>query len=67
VVRIGSQSNHQTSAVGYASSVLAPLHFGLGPQTAVSEIQIVWPGGKTQELRDVKADQRVVIREPPNP
>jgi len=67
VIRIGKQSNHQTSTVGYASSTLAPVHFGLGPQTVVPRIQIVWPSGTIQELREVKVDQRLVIREPQSP
>jgi hypothetical protein len=64
VVRMGRQTNHQTSAVGYASSSLAPVHFGLGTQAVIPRIEIVWPSGKIQELRDVRADQRLVVLEP---
>jgi hypothetical protein len=65
VVHIGDQWNHQTSSIGYASSTLAPLHFGLGRTMVVPRIEIVWPSGAAQELRSVKADQRLVVREPP--
>ncbi len=63
LVNIGEQWNQMTSAVGYASSVLAPVHFGLGPQTNVPDVAITWPNGKVQHLRDVKADQVLTVRE----
>ena len=63
-VRAGSQWNHQSSAGGYASSTLVPLHFGLGSQSVVPKIEIEWPSGTHQELRDVKAGQIVTVREP---
>ena len=63
-VRAGNQWNQETSATGYASSSLAPVHFGLGPQALVPLIRIDWPSGAVQELRNVKANQRLVVREP---
>ncbi len=63
-VQIGSQWNDMTSAVSYASSSLDGVHFGLGGQAAISEIQIRWPDGKRQILKNVKADQIVFVREP---
>jgi enediyne biosynthesis protein E4 len=64
VVRTGSQWNQMTSSAGYASSSLAPVHFGLGQQSVISELTIEWPSGIVQKLTHVKADQRLVIREP---
>jgi enediyne biosynthesis protein E4 len=64
VIHAGPQWNHQTSSVGYASSVLAPVHFGLGAHPSVPLIEIEWPSGVKQALRDVKADQAVEVREP---
>jgi len=64
VVRVGNQWNQETSASGYASSSLAPVHFGLGPQAVIPRIRIEWPSGVVQELRSVKANQRLVVREP---
>jgi len=49
--------NHATTSVGYASSSEPLVRFGLGKQTSVRELRIVWPGGGTQILRDVKADR----------
>jgi hypothetical protein len=62
-VRIGDQWNDMTSAVGYASSSLAPVHFGLGQHTRVPEIEIHWPDGARQVLTDIAADQTLVVRE----
>ncbi|MGH9630769.1 MAG: CRTAC1 family protein, partial [Bryobacteraceae bacterium] len=63
-VRIGSQWNRMTSAVGYASSSHDGVHFGLGEQKAVKEIEIQWPGGSKQTLADVKANQTIEVTEP---
>jgi hypothetical protein len=64
VVRIGNQWNQMTSSVGYASSSLVPVHFGLGPQASIPELTIDWPSGVVQKLHDVRADQRLTVREP---
>jgi len=53
-----------TSTAGYASSALAPVHFGLGEQTTVPDIEITWPNGRLQHLRNVQADQLLTVREP---
>jgi enediyne biosynthesis protein E4 len=63
VIRLGKQSNEMTSSVGYASSVLAPVHFGLGAEAVVPEVEIQWPSGGIQRLRNVKANQIVTVRE----
>jgi hypothetical protein len=31
-------------------------HFGLGKETKIEEVEIRWPNGKTEELKDVNAD-----------
>jgi hypothetical protein len=53
-----------TSSAGYASSSLAPVHFGLGSQPVVPVLTIQWPSGIVQKLRDVKANQQLIVREP---
>jgi hypothetical protein len=58
-----TQYNHQTSSVCYASSSLGPVHFGLGPDTKATEVDIVWPSGITQKLENVTADQTVKVVE----
>ena len=39
------------------------VHFGLGSEKQVKSIEIRWPRGKVQELKDVAADQFVKIEE----
>ncbi len=48
---------------GYQSSVSAVLHFGLGKYTSVDSLRIVWPLGKTELLRNIKADQTLMLNE----
>jgi hypothetical protein len=62
-IHIGQQWNEMTSSVGYASSALAPVHFGLGEQTTVLDVEIIWPNGLVQHLANVKADQLLTIHE----
>jgi len=59
----GAQYDHVSFAGGYASSSAAPLHFGLGREKVVKSIEIRWPTGKTQELKDVTAGQVLRIKE----
>ena len=63
-IRIGSQYNEMTTAVGYASSAGWGVHFGLGNASIAEKIQIHWPSGVTQELTGVKADQVLEVTEP---
>ncbi|MGH9540736.1 MAG: CRTAC1 family protein [Terriglobales bacterium] len=63
-VRIGAQCNHMTSAVGYASSSHAGVHFGLGRTAKIDEIAIRWPSGARQVLRGILADRVLAVREP---
>jgi len=63
-VRIGKQVNHMTTALSYASSSYSGVHFGLGKAARVDTIEIKWPSGITQILRDVTADQVLQVREP---
>jgi hypothetical protein len=58
------QYNHATTAVGYASSSDKRVHFGLGEDRGAREIEIRWPSGTTQVLRDVAADQVLEVKEP---
>jgi enediyne biosynthesis protein E4 len=62
-VRVGRQLHTVTTAAGYASSVRAPVHVGLGAATRVEQVEITWPGGATQVLRDVESNTRLVVRE----
>jgi hypothetical protein len=63
VVRIGDQYAEMTTTVGYASSADCGIHFGLGNKASVEKIEILWPSGKRQTLREVKADRTVDVKE----
>ena len=60
----GTQYNHMTTSVGYASSSAGPVHFGLGPDAAVELVEIHWPSGMVQQLRNVAADRILSVTEP---
>ena len=64
VVQIGDQTNHMTSSVGYASSSLWGVHFGTGQRKDVERIDIRWPSGVRQTLRNVKTNQVLPVQEP---
>jgi hypothetical protein len=57
------QWNEVTTAVGYASSSDPRVHFGLGKNKAVKEIEIRWPSGIRQVLRDLDVDRILEITE----
>jgi enediyne biosynthesis protein E4 len=57
------QYNEATTAVGYACSSDSRIHFGLGGSRVVREIEVTWPGGARQLLRDVPADQILKLEE----
>ena len=64
VTKAGAQYNHMTTSVGYASSSDGPVHFGLGAESHVDEVEIRWPSGVVQTLHDVGADRMMKVTEP---
>jgi len=58
------QFNHMTTASGYASSSAVPVHFGLGDARVADEVEIRWPSGTVQILKNVAADRIVQVKEP---
>jgi len=63
VTKEGAQYNHMTTSVGYASSSHGPVHFGLGADDRVEQIEIRWPSGIVQTLRDVPGDRVLNVKE----
>jgi hypothetical protein len=63
VVRVGAQANAMTTAVGYASSSHAGVHFGLGRADKV-DVEVTWPGGRVQRLASVPPNQVLRVKEP---
>jgi len=58
------QWNEVTTAVGYASSSDPRVHFGLAKNDKIKELEIRWPSGTKQVLRDVPSNQVLAIEEP---
>jgi hypothetical protein len=52
-----------TTSAGYASSSAGPVHFGLGSNASAELVEIRWPSGIVQTLRDVAGDRVVVVKE----
>jgi len=57
------QYNHVTTAGSYASSNDPRVHFGLGADAAIQEIELRWPSGTVQVLHNVRADQILTVTE----
>jgi len=58
-----TQYDHVAFASGYASSSAGPLHFGLGAAKSADVVEIRWPSGVVQSLKDVGADRVVKVKE----
>jgi enediyne biosynthesis protein E4 len=59
-----TQYNHMTTSVGYASSSAGPVHFGMGRDARAEAIEIRWPSGIVQTLKNVATDQTLKVKEP---
>jgi enediyne biosynthesis protein E4 len=56
--------NHVDTSVGFMSTSDRKVHFGLANESKISEVEIRWPSGIVQTLKDVKADQVLDVEEP---
>ncbi|MGV3589095.1 MAG: VCBS repeat-containing protein [Adhaeribacter sp.] len=48
---------------GFMSSVDPIIHFGLGKDEVIKQLEITWPNGKYQRLENVKANQLLTLRQ----
>jgi hypothetical protein len=60
---LGTQYNQATTAVSYNSSSDKRVHFGLGSAGVIDSIELTWPSGTKQVLKDVKGDQILTVTE----
>jgi hypothetical protein len=60
----GEQYATVTTASSYLSSSDKRVHFGIGPAAVAGTIEIRWPSGISQSLKDVHADQILQVDEP---
>ena len=56
---------HATTAVGYGGSSDKRVHFGLGVEDRAATLEVTWPGGHRQVLKDVAVDRQIEIVEEP--
>jgi hypothetical protein len=68
VVRVQADGHSQFATVTTSSSYLSAsdkrVHFGLGEAASVQQVEIHWPSGAVQVLKDVRADQLLQVTEP---
>ncbi len=55
------QVQEQYLTRGFQSSVSPVLHFGLGVDEIVKEVQVIWPDGKMQVITNIQANQLIGI------
>ncbi|PYT59010.1 MAG: RNA-binding protein [Acidobacteria bacterium] len=65
VTATGPQFVTVSTAASYLSSSDKRVHFGLGAESLAQSIEIRWPSGVTQALKNVRADQILQVDEPP--
>ena len=67
-VRLSTPQMNQLVTVSTCGSYLSSsdkrVHFGLGTETVAQSVEIHWPSGIVQRLKDVKADQILRVDEP---
>jgi hypothetical protein len=49
--------------VGYASSSDSRVHFGLGNSSTIRELEVRWPSGVRQVLRNIAGDRILIVKE----
>jgi hypothetical protein len=59
-----TQTRIQDGGIHHRGQNHSRLHFGLGKNARIDRINIVWPSGTLQELKDIAVDQIVRIKEP---
>lgn len=59
---LGLQKRYQQTVRGFQSSVDRILHFGLGADHYADSVVVQWMDGKQNVLRNVKANQTIVIK-----
>lgn len=55
--------NHVTASVGFMGSSDLRVHFGLGYESVITKVDIVWPSGVTQSLTNPGVDRTLKVQE----
>jgi enediyne biosynthesis protein E4 len=56
--------NHVATSVGFMSTSDKRVHFGLGSEKTIKSVEIRWPRGALQELKNVPVNQILKVEEP---
>ena len=56
--------NHVTASVGFMCSSDRRVHFGLGSERVIASLEVRWPSGAVQVLKDITVDRILTIEEP---
>lgn len=64
IIRLAGQTNHMTTAVGYASSSHYGVHFGVEGLARIDKVEIRWPSGILQVMKDVETNRMINVIEP---
>jgi hypothetical protein len=57
------QHDQRKGGMSYQSAQDPRLHFGLGGNMLVEEVEIIWPSGTVTKLRNLKSDQILAVKE----
>lgn len=55
------QYQEYTPTHGFQSSLMIPMHFGLGKRKIIDSLIITWPNGEVQKLRNVAVNQKLTV------
>jgi hypothetical protein len=65
-IRVNGQTQYAQSAGSYLSASDKRVHFGLGT-VSKADVEIWWPSGAHQTLKDVTVDRFLTVKEPERP
>ena len=67
-VRVQTSNGVQVREINNVASYLSAndirLHVGLGAAKSIQQVDVLWPSGTKQTLKDVAVNQILVIKEP---
>jgi hypothetical protein len=66
ILRVDGQTQYASTASSYLSASDKRIHFGLGAATSAT-LEVTWPSGTHQTLKDVKVDRFIEVVEPTTP
>jgi hypothetical protein len=58
-----TQFLEQSPNRGYQSVVSAVLHFGVGSEEIIDSLRVVWPGGNSELVKNIKANQSLILKQ----